>query len=159
MPKYLDFFVNAVTISAIALITSLSIVAPALAVTQELQFNTDRGYLIKTTFSYDESKQPKVIHEQGAGTTQTIDSMQVSFYKPSGELMARYDNIVDGVAQGSYFEFNFEPQTQQLLGNVDLGGESVGEMYLKGEANQELSLIEVEASGAEKAIARVRKNK
>ena len=119
-------------------------VAPALAVTQELQFNTDRGYLIKTTFSYDETKQPKVIHEQGAGTTQTIDSMQVSFYKPSGELIASYDN---------------EPQTQQLLGNVDLGGESVGEMYLKGEANQELSLIEVEASGAEKAIARVRKNK
>ena len=155
MPKYINCFVTLVTITAIAIMTSLGIISPAIAVTQEFQLDTESGYLIKTTFSYDDTQNPTVIHEHGAGKTQIVDSMRVNFYQPSGELIASYDNVVEGIAKGNYFEFNFEPKTQQLSGNIDLGGELAGQMYLKGEAEQELSLIEVEASGVEKTIDKV----
>ena len=97
----------------------------------------------------------EVIRERGTGKTQAIDSLVVSFYNPAGETIASYSNIADGVATGNYFEFNFNPATEQLLGEIDLGGDSPGEMYLKGEVDRELSLIEVEASGEEKVIDRL----
>ena len=67
-------------------------------------------------------------------------------------MIASYDNIVDGVVQGNYFEFNYDPDTQQLLGKVDLGGESPGEIYLKGDADNGLTLIMVEPTGEEKVM-------
>ena len=128
----------------------------AIATTQDLQINSTAGYTIEARFSYDETKNIEVIRESGRGKTQAIDSLVVSFYNPAGEMIASYDNITDGIATGEYFEFNFDPTTQQLLGEIDLGGESAGEMYLKGEVDRELSLIEIDASGEEKAIDVVR---
>ena len=151
MPAYQKILINL----AIALILSLGILPNALAVTQKLEFDTSVGYKVETTFSYDETQNPNKINEKGHGKTKVIDSMEVSFYKPSGELIASYRNIVDGVVKGNYFEFNFDPNTQQILGNLDIGGESAGEIYLKGEAARELSLIEVNDLGEEKKIARV----
>ncbi|WP_319418689.1 hypothetical protein [Pleurocapsa sp. FMAR1] len=155
MSNYQNLFVKLVTSLASAVIISLCFISPATAVTQKLQLNSAAGYIVETTFSYDENQTPMIIKEQGVGKTNVIDSMKVSFYKPSGEIIASYDNIVDGVSQGTYFEFNFAPTTQKLLGNIDLGGESIGEMYLKGEIEQGLSLIEVETTGEEKIIDRV----
>ncbi len=149
------FAVSARSSLAIAIIISLCFISPVTAVTQKLQLNSATGYIVETTFSYDENQTPIVIKEQGLGKTNAINSMKVSFYKPSGELITSYDNIVDGVSQGNYFEFNFDPKTQQLSGNIDLGGESIGEMYLKGEIEQGLSLIEVETTGEEKIIDQV----
>jgi len=140
---------------AIAIIICLGISDQALAVTQKLQLDTATGYIVETVFSYDDANHPTMIHEQGKGKTKIVESMQVSFYQPSGKLIASYNNIVDGVAQGNFFEFSFEPKTQQLIGNIDLGGEFPGEIYLKGEADRRLSLIEVELSGKENEIDRV----
>ncbi len=156
MPKYTQKIVNLITNLAIAIALNLCFIFPASAITQKLQFNTTAGYVVETTFSYDEAQKPKIIKEHGHGKTEIIDSMKVSFYKPSGELIADYDNIVDGVVTGNYFEFNFDPVTQKLSGSLDIGGESAGEMYLKGEAKQELSLIEVNELGEEKAIDFIR---
>lgn len=147
MSKYQNLLLNLFALTII-LATSLW-VSPALAVTQELQLNTAMGYVVKTTFSYDDAKNPEIIAEHGRGKTQIVDSMRVSFYKPSGELIASYDNIIDGMAQGTYFEFNYQPATQQLRGEIDLGGELPGEMYLKGKVDEELSLIKVQTSGDE----------
>ena len=151
MPAYQKILINL----AIALILSLGILPNALAVTQKLEFDTSVGYKVETIFSYDETQNPNKINEKGHGKTKVIDSMEVSFYKPSGELIASYRNVVDGVVKGNYFEFNFDPNTQQILGSLDIGGESAGEIYLKGEADRELSLIEVNDLGEEKKIARV----
>ena len=151
MPAYQKILINL----AIALILSLGILPNALAVTQKLEFDTSVGYKVETTFSYDETQNPNKINEKGHGKTKVIDSMEVSFYKPSGELIASYRNIVNGVVKGNYFEFNFDPNTQQILGSLDIGGESAGEIYLKGEADRELSLIEVNDLGEEKKIDRV----
>ncbi|GAB4234300.1 MAG: hypothetical protein Kow0049_18170 [Stanieria sp.] len=52
----------------------------------------------------------------------------------------------------NYFEFHFDTATQKLFGNIDLGGELSGELFLKGTVNQKLSLIEIEPSGKEHLI-------
>lgn len=121
------------------------------AVTQNLQFNSSKGYTIETSFSYN-AVNSKAIAEHGGGKTNVLDSLKVSFYDPAGRAIASYDNIVDGTVRGDYFEFHYDPATQQLKGELDLGGESAGEMYLKGEANGDLSLIWIEESGEERII-------
>ena len=133
--------------------SSLCWIFPAFALTQQLEMNSTTGYTIKITFSYDEQSLVTV-SEHGTGTTNVLNSLTVSFYDPSGAMIASYDNIVDGVGQSDYLEFNYDPATQQLLGKIDFGGESTGEMYLKGEIDRELFLIKVEASGEERAIDR-----
>lgn len=155
MFKYQKILFNLAVNLVIMVVVSLWIVSPALAITKELQFNTAAGYTVKAKFSYDEAKNFQTIREYGHGKTEAIDSMKVSFYKPSGELIADYDNIVSGVVTGNYFEFGFDPVAQRISGNIDIGGESAGEMYLKGKAESELSLIEVNKLGEEKAIDRV----
>ena len=110
---------------------------------------------METSFSYDQAQQHKAIAEHGS-KAKVLDSLQVRFYAPDGKMIASYDNIVDGIIQNNYFEFNYDLNTQQLIGKVDLGGESAGEMYLKGDAGQELSLVLIDPSGKEKIIDQVK---
>lgn len=145
-------FCKTLYVSLIAIIISLCMVSPARATTQELKLSSASGYLVDATFSYDQDRAVGIIREQGKGKTKLLDTLKVSFYKPSGELMASYDNIIDGVAQGNYLEFNFDPATQQLSGNIDFGGEFAGDIYLKGGSEQELILIEVKTTGEEKMV-------
>jgi len=130
-------------------LVSLCWVLPVNAMTQTIKLKSDHGYLIETTFSYDSNRVTTLINEQGLGKSKMIDSMTVSFYKPSGEFISSYNNIIDGVVQGKYFEFNYNPSTQKLLGKIDLGGEVGGEIYLKGFAEHYLSLVEVKKNGVE----------
>jgi hypothetical protein len=155
MANYLNFFVRIVTNLVIFLAISLYFIAPATAITQKLQLYSTTGHIIKTTFSYDQTPDLTPIREQGAGKTQTLEALTISFYQPSGELIATYNNIVNGVVTDNYLEFNFDPATKKLLDNLDLGGELAGEMYLKGNVEEGLSLIEVTASGEEKVIAQI----
>lgn len=147
MPKYQKTLIIFALKLLFILVFSWQVASPALAVTKTLQFNTESGYRVDAVFSYDQAKNLETIREQGHGKTEAIKSMQVSFYKSSGELIADYNNIVDGVVTGNYFEFNFNPTTQQLSGNLDIGGEATGEIYLKGKVEEGLSLIEVSKSG------------
>ena len=149
------FTVFKILIGLICLGCSLCWGMPAAAVVQEINFSGDRGYQIQTTFSYDETKNAPEIAAQGKGATKVVDYLQVSFYDPAGKLIASYDNIVDHIVQGNYFEFHYDLMKQQLVGEIDLGGESPGEMYLKGNVDEELSLITVESSGSEKIIDRM----
>jgi hypothetical protein len=92
---------------------------------------------------------PKVISEKGIGKTNILQSLAVTFYTPSGELISHYEDIVNGVAKGHYFEFNFDTETQQIVGFIDIGGEVAGETYLKGTINDNLSLFSIDNSGLE----------
>ena len=141
-----------IIICAIAIaIATLSLVPAASAITQEFQLESPKGYIVKTSFSYD-TPILETIAEHGAGKTKVVDSLRVSFYEPTGKAIASYDNIVDGTVRGEYFEFNYDLATEQLQGTIDIGGESAGEMYLKGKADGELSLIRIDESGKEEAI-------
>ena len=124
----------------------LNFIPAASATTQKLQLESRQGYTIEASFSYP-TQPTGAIAERGEGATKTIDSLKVSFYDPDGNAIASYDNIKDGVARGKYFEFNYDPATGELQGAIDIGGESAGEMYLKGEVESGLSLIEVDRSG------------
>ena len=140
-------------VKSIAIITiALNILAlPAMGVAQDFQLKSDRGYRVETSFSHSDRGQ-KIITEKGKGNTDTVDYLKVRFYDPNGKMIASYDNILDRVVQGNYFEFNFDPQTQQLLGDIDLGGEAPGEIYFKGNKEDGFALIEVEPSGLERTI-------
>lgn len=127
---------------------------PAIAMTQNWSINSDRGYRIETSFSYPATSEQKMIAEEGE-TAKIVDSLTVRFYDPEGKMIASYDNIIDGIIQNNYFKFNYDLQNQKLMGQIDLGGESVGEIYLKGNPDQGLSLIRVEPSGEEKEIDQV----
>lgn len=140
MVNYQKYAVTFVTYLAIAL-TNFAWVFPAGALTQNLRIKSNTGYRVETVFSYDENRK-----------TNILDSLQVDFYDPDGKIIASYDNIVDGIVQGKYFEFHYNQETQQLSGKLDLGGESAGDIYLKGNVEQELSLIMIEGTGEEKTI-------
>lgn len=159
MSNYWKLIARVTVTWAVLITTILCFVPTASAVTQNLQFNSPKGYTVKTSFSYDAANTDAIalkdslgIAEHGAGKTNVLDSLKVSFYDPVGKAIASYDNIVNGVVRGDYFEFNYDPATQQLTGELDLGGESIGEMYLKSEANGDLSLIWIEESGEEQII-------
>jgi hypothetical protein len=154
LPKNLSIAFS--IIISIALISQVSLVFPAQAVTYDFQWTGSTGYLVKGSFSFDETKAENTISERGSGKTDCLQSLIVSFYKPTGESIGTYENVVDGVAKGNYFEFNFDPVAEQFVGQIDLGGELLGETYLKGKMDRELPAIVVEEQlGKERIIDRV----
>ena len=124
----------------------------AVAASYNFQWYGTTGYSVKGEFNYDENVTSEMISETGKGQTKQLQSLTVSIYNPDGELIHTYNNVVDRQATGNYFEFNFDPRTQELVGNLDLGGEIVGDMYLKGKINKKLSLIEVESGDRERVV-------
>ena len=136
----------------IAIALSANLANSAVAARYNFQWYGTAGYSVKGEFNYDENMTSEMILETGKGQTQQLQSLTVSFYNPKGELIHTYNNVVDRQATGNYFEFNFDPQTQQPIGNLDLGGETVGDMYLKGKINKKLSLIEVQSGDREREV-------
>ena len=139
MLHYQNFAVRGIVLFAIALI-NLVLAIPAMATTESFQLHSDKGYRLETSFTYDEREN---------GATNNLDSLMVRFYNPDGEMMASYDNIVDGKVLGNYFEFDYDLVAHQPLGEIDIGGESAGEMYLKGSMKRGFFLIEVKPTGEE----------
>lgn len=153
MSNLRNLLIGAIIYIAIATVSELIWITPAIALTQNIQWQGSAGYTVTGRFSYDDADLT-TITEHGAGKTEQLQSLSISVYDPDGNLLHTYNNVVDGVARGNYFEFNFDTKTQQLLNSIDLGGESPGELYLKGKPDRELSLIEVEPSGKERVIDR-----
>ena len=137
MLHYQNLAVRGIVLFAIALI-NLVLAIPAMATTESFQLHSDKGYRLETSFTYDETE-----------ATKDLDFLEVRFYNSDGEMMASYDNIVDGKVRGNYFEFDYDLNTHQPLGEIDIGGESAGEMYLKGSMKRGFSLIEVKQTGEE----------
>jgi hypothetical protein len=158
MVSYQNFAVKLTIILAIAVINLIE-VSPAAATTQNFQLHSEQGYRVETDFSYDEiKKHTGAIAVQGKEANE-VNSLKVRFYDPDGKMIASYNNIIDGIIQNNYFEFNYDLNTQQLLGKVDIGGEVAGEIYLQGDVNRGLSLIMIEPSGEEKIIDQVKSQK
>ncbi len=96
-----------------------------LAVTIDFQWLGNQGYTAKGSFSYDEKTAPTIFSEKGSGKTQVLENFQVSFYDNSGQEIAKYDNVSQGVSSANYFPFNFNTKTGQVFGSIDLGGEGI----------------------------------
>jgi len=133
----------------IVLINVVGEIAIAEAVTMNFQWTGEKGYSAKVVFSYDEKVNFVQIIEEGRGMTEIIQDLTVSFYNPAGQSLGSYDNIKQAVSQFPYFKFNFDPQKQQVTGLIDLGGDSSGEIYLKGIVEENLKLFKIDQSGKE----------
>jgi len=124
-------------------------VAIAEAVTIKCHWVGEKGYSAEVIFSYDKSLMPNQMIEEGRGKTKIIHNLTVSFYNPTGQLLGTYDNIKQSVSQSPYFQFNFDPQHQKIMGLIDLGGDSSGEIYLKGIVQENLKLFKIDQAGEE----------
>jgi hypothetical protein len=133
----------------IILINVVGEIAIAEAVTTKCHWVGEKGYSAEVIFSYDEQLMPHQIIEKGRGKTEIIQDLTVSFYNPTGQFLGTYDNIKQGVSQFSYFKFNFDPQQQKVIGLIDLGGDSSGEVYLKGIVQENLKFFKIDQSGKE----------
>jgi hypothetical protein len=138
--------------TATALIIALTGITPAHAITVNFNWNGNNNYSAIGSFSYDENTAPATFSEKGAGQTYVLQSLNVSFFDPLKNVIATYNNVVDGVSIPKYFQFNFNTVTQEIFGLIDLGGEVAGETYLKGTVNTDLSLFQVPESGTDVTI-------
>ncbi|OUL26426.1 hypothetical protein [Nostoc sp. 106C] len=133
--------------TGVALNISLTAAFPAQAVTLNFSWNGDGGYSATGSFSYDENTAPASFSESGFGATKFLRSLSINFFNPLNNLVAAYDNVVNGNSTAQYFKFNFNTVTQKIFGLIDLGGEVAGDTYLSGTVNTNLSLYQVPQSG------------
>lgn len=138
----------------VVIASQLIFIAATEAVTQNFQWNGTTGYRVEGTLSYDKTIDNRVVSEKGAGLMKQLNSLQVKVYNPDDEVIGEYDNVVDGKSQNDYFELNLDPESNKIVGNIDLGGAEPGELYLKGTVDGQLSLIEIKPSGKEHSVDR-----
>lgn len=132
-----------------ALIIALTGITPAQAITVNFNWNGNNNYSALGSFSYDENTAPATFSEKGAVQTHILQSLNVSFFDPLKNLIATYNNVVNGTSIPKYFQFNFNTVTQEIFGFIDLGGEVAGDTYLKGTVNSDLSVFQVPQSGSD----------
>jgi hypothetical protein len=127
------------TATAAATITlSVAIAQQAQAISFNFSWQGNTGYSARGIFSYDENTAPTIISENGAGPTNNLQSLMVSFFGPGDTPIISpfptYNTVVGGVSQSPFFKFNFDTSTQTLFGAFDVGGGTfvVGEQFLQG---------------------------
>ncbi|KAB8335876.1 hypothetical protein SD80_003520 [Scytonema tolypothrichoides VB-61278] len=135
-----------------ALIMALTGITSAHAITLNFTWNGNNNYSALGSFSYDENTAPATFSENGAGQTDVLQSLNISFFDPLNNLIATYNNVVNGTSIPKYFQFNFNTVTKEIFGSIDLGGEIAGDTYLKGIVNSDLSLFQVPQSGSDVKI-------
>lgn len=135
-----------------ALAIAFTAVAPAQAITYDFSWSGNGNYSAKGSFSFDENIAPTSFSESGPGTTNFLQSLNISFFDPTNNFISAYDNVVNGISTANYFKFNFDTNTQEIFGLIDFGGEVAGDTYLKGTVNSDFSLFQVPQSGADFSI-------
>jgi hypothetical protein len=123
---------SAATVLAATL--SNGIVPQAEAITFNFHWEGDAGYTMQGEFGYDETTAPIIISESGAGPTNVLDFLTVSFFDPSGNLTQSFNTVTGGISQSSFFAFNFNTTTHTLFGNFNVGGGTgvIGEQFFTG---------------------------
>jgi PEP-CTERM motif len=106
----------------------------AQAISFNFDWQGDAGYSAKGMFSYDETTAPAIISESGAGATNNLESLMVSFFDPSGNSLQSFNTVSNGVSESRFFQFNFDTSTQTLFGAFNVGGgqDVIGEQFFSG---------------------------
>ncbi len=118
--------------------------AIAVATTLDFRWEGEKGYSVQGSLTYAEDKEP--VERSNA---KKIESLTVSIYNPSGKKIKTYENIKHYFSQNSYLQLDFDSKNHKIDGFIDLGGNSAGEMYLKGIVDQNLALFKIDSSGKE----------
>lgn len=116
----------------------------AQAITLQFNWLGDAGYSARGTFSYDETTAPTIISESGAGPTNYLESLKVSFFDPSNNPLQTFNTVSGGVSESPFFNFNFNTSTKTLFGAFDIAGGTgvVGEQFFQGTIGGRLELRE-----------------
>ncbi len=132
----------AATSAALAVAIALESNHPAQAITFDFSWEGDAGYSAIGKFSYDQSTAPTIISESGSGPTNVLDSLMVSFFDPSDNLLQSFNTVAGGVSQSSFFNFNFDTSTETLFGAFNVGGGTsvIGEYFFGGTIGGTLEL-------------------
>lgn len=120
-------------VASLALSTTSIITCANVAAAVNFTFNWkgDAGYELSGSFSYDETISPNIISESGAGATQALQSLSVSFFNPSQELIGTQNEVVNGVSNNQFFQFNFDTTTDNLFGAFDVGtGSGINDIFV-----------------------------
>jgi hypothetical protein len=115
---------------------------PAQAADFNFNWQGNAGYSARGSFSYDETTAPTIISESGAGPTNFLQSLNVSFFDPSNNILGTYNTVSAGVSESNFFVFNFDTSTQSLFGPLDIGGGTgvIGEYFFSGTVGDSLRL-------------------
>lgn len=136
-----------VVIAGITLFNSSAIALPT---TVDFRWVGKKGYLMQGTFTYSEdTTNLRKIEQKSQGQFHAIENLIVSFYAPSGKKLKTYQNIKNHIADSPYFHFDFDREQHKIYGEIDLGGDTPGEIYLKGLVDKNLALFEIDSSGKE----------
>ncbi|MFP5270514.1 PEP-CTERM sorting domain-containing protein [Coleofasciculus sp.] len=121
---------------------SMAIAQQAQAISFNFNWQGDTGYSATGMFSYDETTAPTIISESGAGATNNLQSLMVSFFDPNNNPLQSFNTVTDGASESPFFQFNFDTSTQTLFGNFNVGGGTgvIGEQFLSGEIGSFLEL-------------------
>lgn len=136
--------------AAINVVFSALIIPQAQAISFNFNWQGDDGYSARGMFGYDENTAPAIIAESGAGATNALDFLMVSFFDPTDSLLQSYNTVANGVSESPLFTFNFDTSSQTLFGAFDVGGGTfvIGEQFLQGtiggllELKQEINQVD-----------------
>jgi hypothetical protein len=144
----LNNLLNPLTATA-TLALSVAIANPAQAISFNFNWQGNNGYSAKGTFSYNGATAPAIISESGAGSTDYLQSLSVSFFDPANNPLQSYNTVVGGVSNSNFFAFNFDTTTHTLFGNFNVGGgpSTVGTQFFSGNIGGLLRLREIGTNG------------
>lgn len=121
---------------------SVAIAQQAQAISFNFNWQGDAGYSATGMFSYDETTAPTIISESGAGPTNYLQSLMVSFFDPDNNPLQSFNTVTNGVSESPFFQFNFDTSTQTLFGAFDVAGGTgvIGEQFFSGTIGSFLQL-------------------
>lgn len=121
---------------------SVAIAQKAQAISFNFNWQGNAGYSATGMFSYDETTAPTIISESGAGPTNNLQSLMVSFFDPDNNPLQSFNTVTNGVSESPFFQFNFDTSTQTLFGAFDVGGGTgvIGEQFFSGTIGSFLQL-------------------
>ncbi|MEA5537389.1 PEP-CTERM sorting domain-containing protein [Crocosphaera sp. XPORK-15E] len=113
---------------------SVAIAQQAQAISFNFSWQGDGGYSAQGMFGYDETTAPAIIAESGAGATNDLQFLMVSFFDSANNPLQSFNTVVNGVSESPFFAFNFDTSTQTLFGAFDVGGGTgvIGEQFFGG---------------------------
>jgi hypothetical protein len=94
------------------------------------------GYAARGTFGYDDAGAPPIIAESGAGPTDYLLFLTVTFFDPADTPLQSFNTVHSSLSESPFFEFNFDTLTQALIGPLNIGGGiagAVGQMFFSGQ--------------------------
>lgn len=114
----------ALAVTATSVLATISAsVNPAQAVDVNFNWRGNNGYSATGAFSYDETKAPSLISESGAGPTNFLQSLSVSFFDPAQNLLESGSAIVNGVSSDRFLRLDYDTQSNNIsVLDADIGG-------------------------------------